>query len=88
MFFGCSNYARTKCDFVSWDRPLPQPCPKCGAKFVVQKISKAGARIRCINEGCDYTADPEANEPAPAPEGGAPPTDPSAPPAGTPPPAA
>jgi len=77
VFFGCSNYSRTKCDFVSWDRPLPQPCPKCGAKFVVQKVSKAGVRIRCINEGCDYTADPEANEPAPAPEG----TPPAAPPA-------
>jgi DNA topoisomerase-1 len=78
VFFGCSNYARTKCDFVSWDRPLPQPCPKCGAKFVVQKLSKAGARIRCINEGCDYTADPEANEPAPAAEGAAPATAPAA----------
>ena len=42
VFFGCSNYSKTKCDFVSWDRPLPQPCPKCGAKFVVQKVSKAG----------------------------------------------
>jgi len=55
---------------VSWDRPLPQACPKCGAKFVVQKVSKAGVRIRCIAENCDYTADPEANEPsegAPAP---------------------
>jgi DNA topoisomerase-1 len=69
VFFGCSNYSRTKCDFVSWDRPLPQPCPKCGAKFVVQKLSKAGARIRCINEGCDYAADPEATEAAPAGDG-------------------
>ena len=31
VFFGCSNYSKTQCDFVSWDRPLPQPCPKCGA---------------------------------------------------------
>jgi DNA topoisomerase-1 len=64
VFFGCSNYSKTQCDFVSWDRPLPQPCPKCGAKFVVQKVSKAGTRIRCLNEGCDYTADPEAPEAA------------------------
>ena len=41
-------------------------------------MSKAGARIRCINEGCDYAADPEATEPAPA-EGAPPPE--SAPPA-------
>jgi DNA topoisomerase-1 len=74
VFFGCSNYSKTKCDFVSWDRPLPQPCPKCGAKFVVQKVSRAaGTRIRCLKEDCGYTADaetPEANEaPAPAPTG-------------------
>jgi DNA topoisomerase-1 len=81
-FFGCSNYARTKCDFVSWDRPLPQPCPKCGAKFVVQKVSKAGVRIRCVNEGCDYTADPEAQESAPPPEGTPPAADPSGAPTG------
>ncbi len=75
IFFGCSNYSKTQCDFVSWDRPLPQPCPKCGAKFVVQKVSKAGTRIRCLKEDCGYTADaesPEAGEgeaPAPAPTG-------------------
>ncbi len=71
IFFGCSNYSKTGCDFVSWDRPLPQPCPKCGAKFVVQKVSKAGTRIRCLNEGCGYSADadvPEVGE-APAPTG-------------------
>jgi DNA topoisomerase-1 len=79
VFFGCSNYARTKCDFVSWDRPLPQPCPKCGAKFVVQKMSKAGARIRCINEGCDYSADPEAQEAEAAAAAEAPAASPPAP---------
>jgi DNA topoisomerase-1 len=67
VFFGCSNYSKTKCDFVSWDRPIPQPCPQCGAAFLVQKVSKAaGTRIRCIKEGCDYAADAaEANEPMP-----------------------
>jgi DNA topoisomerase I len=68
VFFGCSNYSKTACDFVSWDRPLPQPCPKCGAKFIVQKVTKAGTRIRCLNEGCGYVADGEAPE-AEAPTG-------------------
>jgi ssDNA-binding Zn-finger/Zn-ribbon topoisomerase 1 len=27
VFYGCANYPQ--CDFVSWRRPLPQPCPKC-----------------------------------------------------------
>jgi DNA topoisomerase I len=72
VFFGCSNYARTKCDFVSWDRPLPRACPQCGAAFLVQKISKAGTRLRCIAEGCGYQADdddsPGSEAPAPTSE--------------------
>jgi DNA topoisomerase I len=67
VFFGCANYARTKCDFVSWDRPVPRPCPQCGAAFVVQKVNKSGTRLRCIAEGCGYAAEPDddpAAEPA------------------------
>jgi DNA topoisomerase-1 len=67
VFYGCANYSKTKCDFVSWDRPIPQPCPKCGAPFVVQKISKTGNRLRCIKDDCDYSAEP----PEPEGEGGA-----------------
>jgi DNA topoisomerase-1 len=66
VFFGCSNYSKTKCDYVSWDRPIPQPCPKCGAPFLVQKVSKAGTRLRCVKDDCDYTAEP----PEPEGEGG------------------
>jgi DNA topoisomerase I len=66
IFFGCSNYAKTKCDFVSWDRPLPKPCPQCGAAFVVQKVSRAGARLRCLADGCGWTAEPDAEADAPA----------------------
>ncbi|HEY4186427.1 MAG TPA: type I DNA topoisomerase [Polyangia bacterium] len=62
VFFGCSNYSKTQCDFVSWDRPIPQPCPTCAAPFLVQKVSKSGTRIRCLKEGCDYSADAEAPE--------------------------
>ncbi len=28
VFYGCANYPA--CDFTSWKRPLPQPCPNCG----------------------------------------------------------
>jgi DNA topoisomerase-1 len=28
VFYGCSNYPQ--CDFTSWKRPLPEPCPNCG----------------------------------------------------------
>ncbi len=66
VFFGCSNYSRTKCDFVSWDRPIAQVCPKCAAPFLVKKVSKAGNRIRCIKPECDYSADEEQPEPGAA----------------------
>jgi ssDNA-binding Zn-finger/Zn-ribbon topoisomerase 1 len=38
VFFGCSNYSKTQCDFVSWDRPIPEPCPKCGATMLLARI--------------------------------------------------
>jgi DNA topoisomerase-1 len=58
VFFGCSNYTKTGCDFVSWDRPIPEPCPNCHAPFLVKKESRRGARIRCIKEGCGYAVEP------------------------------
>jgi len=39
-FFGCANYP--KCDFVSWDRVVPDPCPVCG-DYVVAKTKRGGA---------------------------------------------
>jgi DNA topoisomerase-1 len=33
IFFGCANYPA--CDFTSWKRPIPNPCPKCGALLVI-----------------------------------------------------
>jgi DNA topoisomerase-1 len=39
IFYGCANYP--KCDFVSWDRVIPQPCPVCGS-YVVAKTRRGG----------------------------------------------
>jgi DNA topoisomerase-1 len=66
IFFGCANYSKTKCDFVSWDRPVPRACPSCNAAFIVEKVSKAGVRLRCIAEGCGYSADKEDVDQQPA----------------------
>jgi len=45
VFYGCVNYP--KCDFVLWDRPLPQTCPVCGA-LLVQKTKRGGAtEVEC-----------------------------------------
>ena len=52
-FFGCSNYP--KCDFVVWDRPVLQPCPKCNAPFTVVKTTKRWGSVRkCYKEDCDF----------------------------------
>ena len=49
VFYGCSNYSKTECDFVCWDRPIPQPCSACDAKFVVRKENRSGVTIRCLS---------------------------------------
>ncbi|MBO2531708.1 MAG: type I DNA topoisomerase [Thermoactinomycetaceae bacterium] len=48
-FYGCSRYP--ECDFVSWDKPVPRPCPKCG-KLMVEKKKKQEPVIRCTE--CGY----------------------------------
>jgi hypothetical protein len=34
--------------------PIAEPCPKCGAPFIVEKRSKIGTVHACIKEGCDW----------------------------------
>jgi DNA topoisomerase I len=53
-FYACTNYPT--CKFALWDRPVPRPCPKCQASFLIEKYSKqAGNSVVCRTEGCDYT---------------------------------
>ncbi|MEO8841045.1 MAG: type I DNA topoisomerase, partial [Kofleriaceae bacterium] len=54
-FYGCSNWAKKQCDFVAWDKPIPQPCPICQAKFVLKKETKSGIRLRCME--CDWKSE-------------------------------
>ena len=49
VFFGCSNYAKTGCDFVSWDRPVPQKCPQCGAPFLVKRENRRGGGAHALH---------------------------------------
>ncbi len=43
-FYGCANYPA--CDFVSWDRIVPEPCPVCGA-YVVAKSRRGVLSFEC-----------------------------------------
>jgi DNA topoisomerase-1 len=52
IFYGCSKYP--DCDFTSPHEPINEPCPKCGAPFVVEKRTKAGNFRSCIRENCDW----------------------------------
>ncbi|MGE7922229.1 type I DNA topoisomerase [Viridibacillus arvi] len=49
IFYGCNRYP--DCDFVSWDKPINRPCPKC-SELLVEKKLKKGVQIQCTK--CDY----------------------------------
>jgi DNA topoisomerase-1 len=52
-FYGCSNYP--KCKFALWDKPVAQPCPQCGARFMLEKVGKDGTRyLQCREEDCKH----------------------------------
>ena len=60
IFYGCSNYP--KCKFASWDRPVNEICPNCGAKFLVQKTSKSkGESLKCVKCGYERTKSVESS---------------------------
>jgi DNA topoisomerase-1 len=52
IFYGCSRYP--DCDFTSPHEPINEPCPKCGAPFIVEKRTKLGNFRTCIKDGCDW----------------------------------
>ncbi len=56
-FFGCSAYPN--CTFVVWQRPVPEPCPKCGAPFVTERAARGRVLRRCVREGCDFEREAE-----------------------------
>ncbi len=52
-FYSCSGYPA--CQFVAWDPPVPEPCPRCGAGFVTEKVTKRyGTVRRCPKEECGW----------------------------------
>ncbi|MEK7476023.1 MAG: type I DNA topoisomerase [Candidatus Coatesbacteria bacterium] len=51
-FIGCNRYP--ECDFVTWNAPVKEACPKCGAAFLTERKLKGLRRLSCIVEGCGY----------------------------------
>lgn len=47
-FYGCE--ASPECDFMSWQKPSMEKCPKCGG-YMVEK----GNKIACADPACSFT---------------------------------
>lgn len=52
LFYGCSNYP--DCNFMTWDKPTGETCPKCGKALFKGK----GGVVTCGNSDCDYSFKP------------------------------
>ncbi|MFS0574239.1 type I DNA topoisomerase [Sporosarcina sp. 179-K 3D1 HS] len=52
VFYGCDRYP--ECEYVSWDKPIARPCPKCESTLVEKRLKK-GVQIQCT--ACDYKED-------------------------------
>ncbi|MHB1418358.1 MAG: type I DNA topoisomerase [Bacillota bacterium] len=51
-FYGCSNFPR--CEYISWDKPTEEVCPKCSARLVEKTSGKSGTRVVCPTKGCTF----------------------------------
>ena len=49
-FFGCDKWP--ECNFMTWDKPTNEKCPKCGKSLFKGK----GSVISCLDEKCGYKA--------------------------------
>jgi DNA topoisomerase-1 len=53
VFYGCENYPT--CDFVCWDKPVPETCPECGNVGAEAKANKTrGEYRRCLKCGNEW----------------------------------
>jgi DNA topoisomerase-1 len=50
-FYGCSRYPA--CDFMTWDKPVDQPCPRCGS-ILIEKAMDGHRQLICLRETCGY----------------------------------
>lgn len=48
-YYGCE--ANPECDFMSWQKPSTEKCPKCGGVLL-----EKGNKLACMDEQCGYSA--------------------------------
>ncbi len=51
VFYGCSNYP--ECTFSMWNKPLREPCPKCGSLMAEKWKGRTKSGL-CTNKDCGY----------------------------------
>ncbi len=51
VFYSCGNYP--KCKFATWNKPIQEPCPQCGA-FLTERQTKSHVTKECSKK-CGYT---------------------------------
>ena len=53
VFYGCTRYP--ECKFTLWDKPILEPCPECGAKYLLEHHTKKGGTTRkCSSPTCHW----------------------------------
>lgn len=57
------------CDFVTWRKPVPRPCPRCGAPYLVEARVRGGVALVCDDRECGYRAPSATTAEAPSAEG-------------------
>ena len=53
VFFSCSRFP--KCKFATWDRPVPKKCPQCDKPFLLEKKTRKGSVLQCVDNACGYS---------------------------------
>jgi len=70
-FYGCTNYASDlKCDFRIFQQPIVEPCPQCGATFLVRAGGRKNPMLKCSNGTCGYERLVDVDEPTDDPGAG------------------
>ncbi len=54
-YYGCEGYP--DCDFMNWNRPVNDKCPRCGGYMVVK-----GKKLMCQNSDCGFVGDKKSDD--------------------------
>jgi DNA topoisomerase-1 len=53
VFYSCSTFPT--CKYAIWDKPVPKKCPDCSKPFLLEKKTRKGTVLQCIDKSCGYS---------------------------------